>query len=79
MLRTSDAARADGVIFAAASVDPYNTKCVRSSAGSLFHLPVVAGVPLADATAGPARGRAAGGWRPTAAQPVPSACPAAPT
>jgi TrmH family RNA methyltransferase len=49
VMRTSDAAGANGVIFAAASVDPYNSKCVRSSAGSLFHLPVVAGVPLADA------------------------------
>jgi len=49
VMRTSDAAGADGVIFAAASVDPYNSKCVRSSAGSLFHLPVVASVPLADA------------------------------
>jgi TrmH family RNA methyltransferase len=48
VLRTADAAGADGVIFAAASVDPYNSKCVRSSAGSLFHLPVVAGAPLAE-------------------------------
>jgi RNA methyltransferase, TrmH family len=52
VLRTSDAAGADGVIFAAASVDPYNSKCVRSSAGSLFHLPVVASAPLAEAIAG---------------------------
>jgi TrmH family RNA methyltransferase len=52
VLRTADAAGADGVIFAAASVDPYNSKCVRSSAGSLFHLPVVAGHDLADALAG---------------------------
>ena len=52
VLRTSDAAGADGVIFAAASVDPYNSKCVRSSAGSLFHLPVVAGAPLAAAIGG---------------------------
>jgi len=52
VLRSSDAAGADGVIFAAASVDPYNSKCVRSSAGSLFHLPVVAGAPLAEAIAG---------------------------
>src|SRR5215469_2525337 len=36
VLRTADAAGADGVVFAAASVDPYNSKCVRSSAGSLF-------------------------------------------
>jgi RNA methyltransferase, TrmH family len=52
VMRTSDAAGADGVIFAAASVDPYNSKCVRSSAGSLFHLPVVASVPLAEAIDG---------------------------
>ncbi len=49
VLRTADAAGADGVIFADASVDPYNSKCVRSSAGSLFHLPVVIGVPLVQA------------------------------
>jgi len=48
VLRTADAAGADGVVFAAASVDPYNSKCVRSSAGSLFHLPVVAGAQLAE-------------------------------
>ena len=52
VMRTSDAAGADGVIFAAASVDPYNSKCVRSSAGSLFHLPVVASVPLGEAIDG---------------------------
>jgi TrmH family RNA methyltransferase len=48
VLRSADAAGADGVVFAAASVDPYNSKCVRSSAGSLFHLPVVAGAPLEE-------------------------------
>ncbi|HJZ08451.1 MAG TPA: RNA methyltransferase, partial [Trebonia sp.] len=49
VLRTADAAGADAVVFADASVDPYNGKCVRASAGSLFHLPVVAGVRLTDA------------------------------
>jgi TrmH family RNA methyltransferase len=49
VLRTADAAGADGVIFADASVDPYNSKCVRSSAGSLFHLPLVVGVSVRDA------------------------------
>lgn len=49
VLRTADAAGAHGVIFADASVDPYNNKCVRSSAGSLFHLPVVMGVFAAEA------------------------------
>jgi TrmH family RNA methyltransferase len=51
VLRTADAAGADGVVFAGASVDPYNSKCVRATAGSLFHLPVVAGVPVAEAVA----------------------------
>jgi TrmH family RNA methyltransferase len=51
VLRTADAAGAGAVIFADASVDPYNGKCVRASAGSLFHLPVVAGARLADAVA----------------------------
>ncbi len=41
VLRTADAAGADAVVFAGAAVDPYNGKCVRSSAGSLFHLDVV--------------------------------------
>ena len=40
VLRAADAAGADAVIFSDASVDPYNGKCVRATAGSLFHLPV---------------------------------------
>ena len=51
VLRTADAAGAAGVVFADASVDPYNSKCVRSSAGSLFHLPVVAGASVPAAAA----------------------------
>jgi TrmH family RNA methyltransferase len=51
VLRTADAAGADAVVFADASVDPYNGKCVRASAGSLFHLPVVAGARLEDTVA----------------------------
>jgi TrmH family RNA methyltransferase len=43
VLRTADAAGSDAVVFTDASVDPYNGKCVRASAGSLFHLPVVTG------------------------------------
>jgi TrmH family RNA methyltransferase len=49
VLRTADAAGAHAVVFADASVDPYNGKCVRASAGSLFHLPVAAGVRIDDA------------------------------
>ena len=45
VLRTADAAGAQAVMFSDASVDPYNGKCVRASAGSLFHLPLVADAP----------------------------------
>ncbi|GAB2615234.1 RNA methyltransferase [Paractinoplanes abujensis] len=41
VLRTADAAGAGTVIFAGDAVDPYNGKCVRASAGSLFHVDVV--------------------------------------
>jgi TrmH family RNA methyltransferase len=57
VLRTADAAGATAVVFAGASVDPYNPKCVRASAGSLFH---VALVRAGDAAAVLARLRAAG-------------------
>ena len=43
VLRAADAAGADAVVFTASSVDIYNPKAVRSTAGSLFHLPVVRG------------------------------------
>ena len=49
VLRTADAAGADGVIFSDTSVDAYNSKCVRATAGSLFHLPLVVDVPVAEA------------------------------
>lgn len=39
VLRTADAAGVGAVVFGAASVDPYNPKTVRSSAGSLFNVP----------------------------------------
>ncbi|WP_432975414.1 TrmH family RNA methyltransferase [Dactylosporangium sp. CA-233914] len=41
VLRTADAAGASAVVFAGDSVDPYNGKAVRSSAGSLFHVDLV--------------------------------------
>jgi TrmH family RNA methyltransferase len=40
ILRTADAAGADAVVFAGSGVDAYNGKCVRASAGSIFHLDV---------------------------------------
>jgi TrmH family RNA methyltransferase len=41
ILRTADAAGAELVVFAGDAVDPYNGKCVRSSAGSLFNVDIV--------------------------------------
>lgn len=42
ILRVAEAFQATGVVFLKGAVDPYNPKCVRSSAGSVFRLPVVA-------------------------------------
>jgi TrmH family RNA methyltransferase len=39
VLRTADASGVRSVIFSGESVDPYNPKTVRASAGSLFHVP----------------------------------------
>ena len=41
VLRAADAAGADAVVLTKGSVDVHNPKCVRATAGSLFHLPVV--------------------------------------
>jgi TrmH family RNA methyltransferase len=49
VLRTADAAGADVVAFSDTSVDPYNSKCVRASAGSIFHLPIAIGVQILPA------------------------------
>ncbi len=42
ILRSSEAAGAEAVVLTPGSVDPFNPKVVRSSAGALFHVPVVA-------------------------------------
>jgi TrmH family RNA methyltransferase len=49
VIRAADAAGAEAVVVTAASVDVYNGKCVRASAGSLFHLPLALGAPVTDA------------------------------
>lgn len=51
VLRSADAAGAGGVVFTETSVDVYNPKTVRASAGSLFHLPVVRDVTTAETIA----------------------------
>ncbi|WP_235522409.1 RNA methyltransferase [Cellulomonas sp. Root137] len=47
VIRAADAAGADAAVLTAESVDVHNPKVVRSTAGSLFHLPVVTGTDLA--------------------------------
>jgi TrmH family RNA methyltransferase len=41
LIRIADAMGADAMILAGDSVDPYNAKCLRSSAGSIFSVPVL--------------------------------------
>jgi len=41
LIRVADAMGADAVVLAGPSVDPYNGKCLRASAGSIFTIPVV--------------------------------------
>ena len=48
IIRAADAAGADAVVLTGRSVDPYNPKVVRSTTGSLFHVPVSVGVTLSD-------------------------------
>lgn len=51
VLRVADAAGADGVVFSDNSVDLYNSKVVRSTTGSLFHLPVALGADITQTIA----------------------------
>jgi TrmH family RNA methyltransferase len=46
VIRGADAVGADAVLVSDASVDVHGPKVVRSTAGSLFHLPVVTGLPV---------------------------------
>jgi TrmH family RNA methyltransferase len=51
VLRSAEAAGVDAVVLTAGTVDPLNPKVVRASAGSLFHVPVVAPASLDDVRA----------------------------
>lgn len=46
LIRVADASGADLTVFTSGSVDPYNPKAVRSTAGSIFHVPVITGVDI---------------------------------
>ena len=49
VLRAADASGADAVIFSSNSVDVYNPKVVRSTTGSLFHLPFAVDIEIDEA------------------------------
>lgn len=48
IVRAADAAGADAVILTGRTVDIYNPKVVRSTTGSLFHIPVAVNAELSD-------------------------------
>jgi len=52
IIRSADAAGASAVVLTTESVDPFNPKVVRATTGSLFHIPIVTGVDLADVLSG---------------------------
>lgn len=47
VIRAADAAGADAVVFAGECIDPFHPKVVRSTTGSLFHVPVAIAPDLA--------------------------------
>jgi len=51
ILRAADAAGADAVFFSKGSVDLYNNKVVRSTTGSILHLPIVVDADILEAIA----------------------------
>lgn len=51
VIRVADAAGADAVVLTRSSVDIYNPKCARASAGSVFHLPVTVEASVEDTVA----------------------------
>lgn len=48
VIRVADAAGAQGVVMSSDSVDLFNPKVVRSSVGSIFHLPISVGQELSE-------------------------------
>ncbi len=55
VIRTADAVGAAGVLLLTGSADVHNGKVVRSTAGSLFHLPVLSGLEIAAVAQSAAR------------------------
>ncbi|MFL5737504.1 MAG: TrmH family RNA methyltransferase [Actinomycetota bacterium] len=65
ILRSADAAGATATVFSERSVDPYNPKVVRASAGSIFRLPLVRSVGAEEGI----DALRANGWRALATSP----------
>ena len=62
LIRVADAMGADAVVLAGNSVDPYNGKCLRASAGSIFSIPVVTEPDAVASGVGAGRGGPADCW-----------------
>jgi RNA methyltransferase, TrmH family len=56
VVRCADASGVQVVVFCDNAVDPYNPKAVRSSAGSIFHVPIVVWEPASEVLAKLAEG-----------------------
>lgn len=48
IIRTADACDFDGIILSKGCVDIYNSKTVRATMGSLFHLPIVTNIEIGE-------------------------------
>lgn len=46
LIRTADAGGCDGVIVTQGSVDVYNSKTIRATAGSIFHIPIIKDISI---------------------------------
>ena len=51
ILRAAEAFGASGVLLARSTVSPYNAKAIRATAGALFRLPILRGLPAAEIVA----------------------------
>lgn len=56
LVRSADAAGASGVVFTGQSVDPFNPKTLRATAGSVFHVPIACATLEATLASFSARG-----------------------
>ena len=48
IIRTADAVGANGIILSKGTVDLFNPKVIRANMGSMFHLPIVIDLPVAE-------------------------------